>query len=137
MGYDSTQEQLNRIPSGIRSGGGIESDMGKNLVRLRCSIRAILARVLAPLVSFAAAVSKSAVKNAFKAQFWLQWSFGEPPEHFDHEIDLYWQWGSARSSFWLERGVFSSLSLKGGAVLELACGDGLMRSISIPCAPRG
>lgn len=43
---------------------------------------------------------------------------------FDHQIDLYYQWEKKRNSLWVERGVFSSLALKGGRVLELACGDG-------------
>lgn len=47
------------------------------------------------------------------------------PEHFDHRIDLYFQWLQTRNSLWLERGVFSALAIKTDAkVLELACGDG-------------
>jgi SAM-dependent methyltransferase len=55
----------------------------------------------------------------------IQWLISPThPEHFDHHIDLFYQWIHLRSSFWLERGVFGSLVLKGGDVLELACGDG-------------
>src|SRR5207247_277134 len=46
------------------------------------------------------------------------------PEHFDHYIDLYYQWRASRNAMWVERGVFGSLALTGGDVLELACGDG-------------
>jgi SAM-dependent methyltransferase len=54
----------------------------------------------------------------------VQWSIGENPEFFDHRIDLYYQWLRKRSSFWLERGIFGTLAMKGGRVLELGCGDG-------------
>jgi SAM-dependent methyltransferase len=46
------------------------------------------------------------------------------PASFDHHIDLYSVWLKTRNPMWVERGVFTSLCLKGGAVLELACGDG-------------
>src|SRR6476469_812644 len=54
----------------------------------------------------------------------VQWVLPPQPEHFDHHIDLFYQWLSSRNSFWVERGVFGGLALKGGNVLELACGDG-------------
>lgn len=53
-----------------------------------------------------------------------QWAILPSPEHFDHHIDLFHQWLNSRNSLWLERGAFGSLALKGGRVLELACGDG-------------
>jgi len=46
------------------------------------------------------------------------------PGSFDHHIDLYSVWLKTRNPMWVERGVFTSLCLKGGVVLELACGDG-------------
>ena len=54
----------------------------------------------------------------------VQWKIPPTPEWFDHSIDLYYQWGKTGNSLWVERGVFSGLALKGGDVLELACGDG-------------
>ena len=54
----------------------------------------------------------------------VQWGIPPEPEHFDHYIDLYYQWMATRNSLWLERGAFGSLALKGGDLLELACGDG-------------
>lgn len=54
----------------------------------------------------------------------IQWSLPPGPEFFDHQIDLFYQWLARRNSIWLERGVFGSLVLRGGRVLELACGDG-------------
>ena len=54
----------------------------------------------------------------------VQWELPPQPEHFDHHIDLLFQWLATRNSLWLERGVYGSLALHGGDVLELACGDG-------------
>lgn len=79
---------------------------------------------LRPFIGLAAFLSRFLVKKAHANLFWLQWKMGKTPEFFDHEIDLYWQWSNTRNSLWVERGVFSSLALKGGHVLELACGDG-------------
>jgi 2-polyprenyl-3-methyl-5-hydroxy-6-metoxy-1,4-benzoquinol methylase len=62
--------------------------------------------------------------SAHKRLMAIQWCIPPQPEHFDHAIDLYYQWLSTRNSLWLERGIFGSLALKGGEVLELSCGDG-------------
>lgn len=53
-----------------------------------------------------------------------QWRIQPQPEHFDHHIDLYYQWLQTRNPLWVERGAFGGLALHGGDVLELACGDG-------------
>ncbi len=46
-------------------------------------------------------------------------------EWFDHHVDANWQWGASGRSSFLERGVFSSMTIKPGAsVLELCSGDG-------------
>jgi ubiquinone/menaquinone biosynthesis C-methylase UbiE len=64
-------------------------------------------------------------RSAHRRLYRIQWNLPPQPEHFDHHIDLYYQWPASRNSFWVERGVFSSLALKpGGELLELACGDG-------------
>jgi SAM-dependent methyltransferase len=63
--------------------------------------------------------------SAFRRLRAVQWLLPPQPEHFDHRIDLYYQWLKTRNALWVERGVFSSMALKpGGRVLELACGDG-------------
>ncbi len=54
----------------------------------------------------------------------VQWGKPPSPEHFDHHIDLFYQWMATRNPLWVERGVFGSLALRGRDVLELACGDG-------------
>jgi SAM-dependent methyltransferase len=61
---------------------------------------------------------------AYRRLMAVEWAIPPQPEHFDHRIDLYYLWLARRSSFWVERGVFGSLALKGADVLELACGDG-------------
>src|SRR4051812_26964952 len=48
------------------------------------------------------------------------------PEWFDHSIDLAHKWAATGDSYWVERGVFGNLALKGGRVLDLACGDGFI-----------
>lgn len=70
------------------------------------------------------ALSRKWVANSHKRLKWIQWALPPQPEHFDHQIDLFHQFMDHRSSYWTERGVFGSLALKGGKVLELACGDG-------------
>lgn len=64
------------------------------------------------------------VSSAHKRLFKVQWDLAPSPEHFDHHIDLFYQWLATRNSLWLERGAFGSLTLKGKKLLELACGDG-------------
>lgn len=64
------------------------------------------------------------VSSAHRRLMAIQWSLPPQPEFFDHQIDLFYQWSTLRNSLWLERGVFGSLALRGGRVLELSCGDG-------------
>ena len=77
-----------------------------------------------PLVKIECYLSRKWVSSAHQRLMLLQWGVGNNPEHFDHHIDLYYQWLKTRNSLWLERGVYGSLALQGGACLELACGDG-------------
>lgn len=62
--------------------------------------------------------------SAHRRLMTLQWGFAPQPEHFDHSIDLFYQWRETRNSLWVERGVYGGLALQGKNVLELACGDG-------------
>lgn len=64
------------------------------------------------------------VASAHRRLMIVQWSLPPEPEHYDHHIDLYYQWLTTRKSYWVERGVLSGLALQGGDVLEIACGDG-------------
>jgi hypothetical protein len=40
----------------------------------------------------------------------VQWTVPPSPEHFDHRIDLLYQWLQTRNPLWLERGAFGSSS---------------------------
>jgi SAM-dependent methyltransferase len=71
-----------------------------------------------------AALARAWSSSAHRRLLMAQWGLQPTPEHFDHHIDLSHQWLKTRNPLWLERGVFSALALKGGNVLELACGDG-------------
>jgi len=80
--------------------------------------------IFQPIVKLECLLSRKWASSAHKRLMFLQWGLGSNPEHFDHHIDLYYQWLKTRNSLWLERGVFGSLALGGGRCLELACGDG-------------
>ena len=85
-----------------------------------------LAPVLESVLDFLCRVSARWASFTNMLLYRLQWISGlQPqPEHFDHRIDLYYGWRTSRNSLWVERGVFGSLALKGGSLLELCCGDG-------------
>ncbi|MCX6982859.1 MAG: class I SAM-dependent methyltransferase [Verrucomicrobiota bacterium] len=77
--------------------------------------------------SFLQRLARMSARWASRTHKWLmdcQWGIPPQPEHFDHQIDLFYQWLSTRNSLWTERGCFGALALKGQRVLELACGDG-------------
>ena len=79
--------------------------------------------LLENVFEFEARVAKTWASSSHKRLFFTQWNLGEP-EWFDHSIDLYYQWPKYGVAFWVERGVYGSLALKGGKVLDLCCGDG-------------
>ncbi len=64
------------------------------------------------------------VSAAHRRLMKVQWALAPQPEHFDHHIDLFYQFLAGRNGLFVERGVFGGLALLGGDVLELACGDG-------------
>ena len=80
--------------------------------------------LLEMLFEFESRISAGWSAAAHKRLLAAQWRLPPQPEHFDHHIDLYYQWLQTRNPLWVERGVFGGLALKGGDVLELACGDG-------------
>jgi len=61
---------------------------------------------------------------AHKRLMIAQWGLAPSPEFMDHHVDLYYQWERYGIPYWLERGIFGNLCLKGGDVLELSSGDG-------------
>jgi len=76
------------------------------------------------MIQMECAIARFWASGAHKRLMLVQWGFPPQPEHFDHHIDLYYQWRYSRNSMWIERGAFGSLALQGGDLLELACGDG-------------
>lgn len=95
--------------------------MKKNMLKLLSFLKPSVVWIF-ELESFFA---KKWASSAHKRLYYASWGIPTNPEFFDHSIDLFYNWEKTKMAFWLERGVFSSLALKrGGAVLELACGDG-------------
>ena len=83
-----------------------------------------------PLVKFCrflSQISRNIASIAHKIQFKIEWRT-DNPEHFDHNIDLYHKWRKTRSSYPMERGVWSSFAIaqdgEPGLTLDLCCGDG-------------
>ncbi len=87
-------------------------------------IKRIRRRILEAIYGYEALLAGRWASSAHRRLMWAQWFLGSNPEFFDHHIDLHYQWPDTRNSLWIERGVFGSLALKGGDLLELACGDG-------------
>ena len=101
-------------------------NLKKSLVGL---IRIILKPLKNPLLRFIKpwnALLRKIISKSHKIQMQIEWGIPTNPEWFDHYEDLYYLWGHEnKNSFWLERGVFSSLAVKEHAnILELCCGDG-------------
>lgn len=69
-------------------------------------------------------ISSFWVKSAHRRLMTIQWRMKPLPENFDHKIDLFYFWENTRNAQWLERGIYNTLALKGGNLLELCCGDG-------------
>jgi len=76
------------------------------------------------MLQFESRIASRWVASAHQRLMAVQWGLEPQPEHFDHHIDLFYQWLATRNPLWLERGVYGSLVLRGADVLELACGDG-------------
>ena len=72
-------------------------------------------------------MSRKVASVAHRIQFKIEWR-NDNPEHFDHNIDLYHKWKKTRSSYPIERGVWSSFAIAQeselGLTLDLCCGDG-------------
>ena len=91
---------------------------------MRYKLKALAKTILEPLSQLECSLASSWVAAAHRRLKYVQWGFPPQPEHFDHQIDLYHKWLATRNPLWVERGAFGSMALKGGDVLELACGDG-------------
>ena len=96
--------------------------------------RSLLKRVAAGLAIFKTSLEWFCECEAKISSLWacaahkrlmaVQWGIPPQPENFDHQIDLFYWWQKSRNPQWVERGVYGALSLHGGKVLELCCGDG-------------
>ena len=86
--------------------------------------KGLFKRIAEAVFGLEAALAARWSSAAHRRLMLAQWRLVPTPAHFDHHIDLHHQWQRQRNPLWLERGVFSLLALKGGEVLELACGDG-------------
>lgn len=84
----------------------------------------LLKSSLEKLMLIESAIARRWVAAAHRRLMFVQWALPPKPLYFDHRIDLFYKWISTRDSMWVERGVFSSLAIRGGSVLELSCGDG-------------
>lgn len=85
----------------------------------------VLKPVLEKIFAFEARLAEKWSKAAHRRLYFAQWNLPPTPEHFDHHIDMNYQWPATGNALWLERGVYGLLAIKrGGSVLELACGDG-------------
>jgi ubiquinone/menaquinone biosynthesis C-methylase UbiE len=92
---------------------------------MKKNLKIWLKKVIEPVALLEGRIASFWAYSAHRRLRWVQWNLPPQPEHFDHSIDLYYQWPKTRISFWVERGVFGSLALKNlGDTLELACGDG-------------
>lgn len=98
--------------------------MIKNIVKRILRKMPFVKYISEALAQIECRIAASWASSAHKRLMTIQWCIPPHPEHFEHNIDLFYQWLLTRNSLWLERGVFGSLALKGGSLLELSCGDG-------------
>jgi ubiquinone/menaquinone biosynthesis C-methylase UbiE len=81
--------------------------------------------LLEAVVSLESRISERWVSAAYHRLFLVQWGIYPLPEFYEHKIGMFWGWGPTRQAYWVERGVFSLLTMKQGCkVLELCSGDG-------------
>lgn len=95
--------------------------MLKNLIK---KIITTLKPGLIPIIFLQCKLAQKWAYFSYKQLMFFEWGLGSNPEHFNHQIDLYYLWPRTHNPLWLERGIFGGLALKGGKTLELACGDG-------------
>lgn len=94
--------------------------MRNHLYRLLIPFKGSLEKIL----RFEASVSRFWAFYAHRRLMAVQWRLQPQPEHFDQNINQYYQWVETRDPMWMERGIFGMIALTGGDILDLACGDG-------------
>lgn len=96
-------------------------------VIMKGNLKRIIKRMKVLVYEHLAIVAKKFSRFVYRQLFLAEWEIIDPPENFDHEIDLYYQWDKNCLPYWLERGVYSVQALKifeKPIVIELCCGDG-------------
>lgn len=79
-----------------------------------------------PFYTFEAYVSRKFAFHAHKKLQMAEWCI-DNPEYFNHDCDLYYQWGAFNRAYWVERGVYNILALQifsNPILIELCCGEG-------------
>ena len=87
---------------------------------MKANLKAFISKlkpVFESVVQHECSLSLKWAAAAHKLLLSVQWGLPPGPEHFDHSIDLFYQWLESRNHLWLERGLFGILALKGGRVL--------------------
>ena len=100
--------------------------MEKSIRRLIRPVRQLIKILRLAAYIPLAFLAKKIAYFAYRGLFHAEWDFN-PPENFNHDIDVYYSWHRTYASHWLERGVFSSLALqkfKEPVAVELCCGEG-------------
>ncbi len=93
---------------------------------MKNQIKKTLQLLLLPLLQGIARCSAGLTKIVYKAVYKVQW-FLDPPDYFDHEIDLYYGWKNSLNAGWLERGCYNIGAIQmfeKPVVLDLCCGIG-------------
>jgi hypothetical protein len=91
-------------------------------------IKKLIKNFLEFLFLYLASASRFVAGATHFCLYIVQWGIKPTPDWFDHNIDIYWKWWRKGDSSWVERGVLNSICLRGGAGLELTCGDGFYTS---------
>ena len=64
--------------------------------------------ILEPIAQMECILARKWVASAHKRLLFVQWSLPPGPEHFDHSIDLFYQWVQSRNPLWLEEGYLAA-----------------------------
>ena len=76
----------------------------RNILRLVQRIISPLKPVLERIFQLEAFLAKQWTSGAHHRLMLVQWGLRPQPEHFDHHIDLFYNWLKTRNPLWVERG---------------------------------
>jgi hypothetical protein len=71
--------------------------------------------MLEAMVSLESRIAERWVSAAYHRLFLVQWGIYPLPEFYEHKIGMFWGWGPTRQAYWVERGVFSLLTMAQGS----------------------